>query len=121
MDFPLLIAEVMDKEPSLNEVWFNQSILCVLAMVVCFFLATKARWFFLSSVPVLVSLAAFSVGDVLDPFVGTAIGNEAGAEYVQGVCLGAICTIGLPIVSGLAGAMVCIRSTPSRVALDRAT
>lgn len=105
MNLPLLLAEVMDKEPSLKEVLFFQSILCLISIIACFFLAKHVRWLFLACIPVLLSLAAFLLGDILDPFVGPAIWEEAGPAYVYGICCGAIMMICIPIVGGIVGVM----------------
>lgn len=105
MNLPLLLAEVMDKEPSLKEVLLFQSILCLIALIACIYLARHVRWSFLACIPVLLSLVALTLGDILDPFVGPAIWEEAGAAYVYGICCGAILMICLPLVGGVAGAM----------------
>jgi hypothetical protein len=71
-------AEVMDKEPSIADNWFATGI-CSFAAI----LAWRFRWWAGGAVAALFLITRLSVWSELhDPFVGPAIIQEAGSEYV---------------------------------------
>jgi hypothetical protein len=74
----LLFLEVMDKELSLLAVWGIFAGLGFLSLV----LARLKRWLGVVSLPLMAFFASAQVGELLDPFVGPAILEEAGRAYV---------------------------------------
>jgi len=89
-----LMAEVMDKEPSLPFV-----LALFLGIAVMGYLLTRyRRW--LLPIPLLAAgfFAWGQVGELQDPFVGPAIRAEAGMSYVILSYAVMLCAIALPIV-----------------------
>ena len=79
--FPLMFAEVADKEPARNLFLFFGG-LCVLAALPM----RKSRWLAVIAIPVASLWAAvvwlFIQSEIRDPFVGPAILRELGYSYV---------------------------------------
>ena len=71
-------AEVMDKEPSLMQ---NMA-LGLVSTVLCLLAARFKPWLLLLVVPLPALYFWYLVGEIRDPFVGTAMFNEAGAIYI---------------------------------------
>src|SRR5262245_55624356 len=78
MRIPVLLAEVMDKEPTLAWVWTTFAILGLLGTG----LALVNRWLVLLVFPVTFLFAWILLDELHDPFVGPAIVSEAGRWYV---------------------------------------
>jgi hypothetical protein len=91
MGAPLLaVAEVMDKEPSLSEVW----LLAIAASAVAFVACRWKPWLALATAPLpLLYLASF-IDEVTDRHVGPAIISEAGVSYVV------LCSLAFLLVAG---------------------
>ena len=73
-------AEVMDKEPSLSEVWLVALPAAIVSLIACRF----SPWWTLLTVPIFLLYLASFINEVTDPFVGPAILAEAGWTYVAG-------------------------------------
>lgn len=78
-------AEVMDKELPLTAIWANLTVCSCLT----FMAGYRSLWFLLITLPFL-AISLWQLQEILDPFVGPAIQNEAGpvyllSSYAQGV------------------------------------
>lgn len=71
-------AEVMDKEPSIPEVWLWTAIFAT----VCALLSQEREWLPIVVWPVSAGYALAQLEDLLDPYVGPEILAEAGYGYV---------------------------------------
>jgi hypothetical protein len=71
------LFEVMDKEPSLLQVWF----LFLLVGVGGFLLCRYRSWLLAMVLPIVLFLAWGHLSEMHDPFVGPAIAREAGRAY----------------------------------------
>jgi hypothetical protein len=74
-----VLLEVMDKEPSLPEVW-SAAIFLAAAGAIAGFL--RPRWLF-AVLPLTIAVSWVHLSELRDPFVGTAIRAEVGAAYVS--------------------------------------
>ena len=93
----ILPLEVMDKAPSLPTIWGAAVVLGGAG----YFLARVRRWLVLP-VLALVAIAAWAVfGELLDPYVGPGILQEAGFWYVGQICA-AVALAVILCVAGLA-------------------
>ena len=71
------IFEVMDKEPSLLQVW----LLFLFVSVGGFLLCRYRSWLLAVVLPLALFLAWGHLSELHDPFVGPAIAREAGRDY----------------------------------------
>jgi hypothetical protein len=74
----LLLAEVMDKEPTLPELF----LIPVIVGVFTFLLIRWSRWFFFPAFLLSFLLGWAVTSEVRDPYVGPAIVREAGYYYI---------------------------------------
>jgi hypothetical protein len=89
-------AEVMDKEPTIGEVW----LLALGASVVAFVACRWKPWLALVTAPYpLLYLASF-VSEITDPYVGPAIRAEAGLSYIFW-CSGAFAVVAAAHIGGI--------------------
>jgi hypothetical protein len=79
MSFPVIIAEVVDKEPSLIAIWLSHVLLAGLGYYLC-----RRNWRWLFAVAPLSSYAVwFGAIDLWDKSVGPAILVESSSFFVQ--------------------------------------
>lgn len=98
-------AEVMDKEPSLVQIWM----LAVLSAIVIYLCLRFFRWWIVVPVIVLAHLANGAIFfEIHDPHVGPAIVAEAGVSYVVQAYL----AYALVVVATIAGAVQYRRTSP---------
>jgi hypothetical protein len=96
---PLLLAEVMDKEPSVVAVLAWAMAGAVVGFVAC----RRFPWLTIALFP-LASLLPFAVAqEVLDPYVGPAIMQEAGAGYAAACLVSLAMGIAGPLAGGVLG------------------
>jgi hypothetical protein len=79
MPFPLIIAEVLDKEPSLISIWLSHVLVAGLAYVLC---RRNWRWLF-AFLPLSAFGVWFGAVDLWDNSVGPAILTESRSFFVQ--------------------------------------
>jgi hypothetical protein len=78
MNMLATLFEVMDKEPSLLDVW-----VLFLSLGVGGFLLSRFRyWLLFVALPFLLLFAWLHLGELNDPFVGPSIVREAGQSYI---------------------------------------
>ena len=97
MTQPFFIAEVMDKEPTLLAIWT-----CALLLAGLGGAAASLRWW--ASLLIAACAAILSVGMLLeidDPFVGSAIGSEAGSNYIFQVFIASVGAVGTPLIAAV--------------------
>ena len=96
-----VIAEVMDKEPTIAEIWT----FCLWASAVTFILSIvlslAGRRTFFVIFPICLFIAYGTVSETWDAYVGPAILIEAGPDYVFQCHLAASCIIMAWIAAGL--------------------
>ncbi len=96
-----VIAEVMDKEPIIAEIW----IFCLWASAVTFILSIvlslAGRRVYFAVFPICLLVAYGTVSETRDEYVGPAILVEAGPDYVFQCHLAASCIIMAWIAAGL--------------------
>jgi hypothetical protein len=73
-----VVAEVMDKEPTLASLW----VAAVFCSAIGFALVRFRPWLLIAAVAVAAWLALRILPEIYDPFVGPAIRAEAGLKYV---------------------------------------
>ena len=73
-----MLLEVMDKEPSLPEVWSAAIILAAAGAIAGFL---RPRWLF-AILPLTAAASWVLLSELRDPYVGPAIRAEAGEDYV---------------------------------------
>jgi hypothetical protein len=82
--FPIILAEVADKEPSLRFFIFIGAV-CILAALPIL----KCKWLAVVAIPIALAWAAFVrlfvLSELDDPFVGPAIARELGQFYIFSV------------------------------------
>ena len=91
-----ILLEVMDKEPSLPTIWLTYLALGIGG----FFAGRFRRWLVALPAFLILGFAVAQLSEWLDPFVGPAMRNEAGAFYFvqSGVALaiaGTLCALGM--------------------------
>ena len=91
----LLLFEVMDKEPPLVQRAIVYSVLSVAGWV----LARKRWWLGLVVLPIVAVFAWTDVGELNDPFVGSAIIKEAGLLHVLMWYAFMLAGIGVPVLT----------------------
>ncbi len=91
------IFEVMDKEPTLVEVW----LISLFLSAVGYFLCSRNYKFIFIIFPLTVVYAAALVLELNDPQVGSTILQEAGKGYVIQNYLAIAIAVGLPILSAV--------------------
>jgi hypothetical protein len=97
MNVSLIFFEVMDKEPSLVQIWVVSLVLGVGG----FFLA-KYRYWLLAVVLAIASLLAWSqLSELSDPLVGPVIIREAGYSYVVQSYVAIAIAFMLPIIGAV--------------------
>ena len=79
MRFPVIIAEVLDKEPNLATIWLSHLSLAGLGYYLC---RRDWRWLF-AVVPLSTYAVWFGATDLWDKFVGPAILQESRSFFVQ--------------------------------------
>ena len=77
--FPVVISEVLDKEPSLTTIWLSYALLAGLAYWLC---RRSGQWLF-AFVPLSTYAVWFGATDLWDKFVGPAILQESRSFFVQ--------------------------------------
>jgi hypothetical protein len=77
------LAEVMDKEPTLSEVW----VLAAIAWVIAFAACRSNAWFSLATAPLPLLYVSSFVSEIADRHVGPAIMAAAGISYVVSCAL----------------------------------
>ena len=93
----MILFEVMDKEPSLVEIWITTLILGVGG-----FFLVKYRYWFLPVVLAIATLLAWAHhSELRDPSVGPDIIREAGYNYVVHSYLAMAITLLLPIIGAI--------------------
>ena len=93
-----VLAEVMDKEPSILRNW-----LVLLGLGVLGLALSRFRWWAgLLALPLVVLYAGVLLTEQLDPYVGPAIRHEAGLTYPIQAGIAAVLAIGFTLV-GAAG------------------
>jgi hypothetical protein len=93
---PLAHAEVMDKEPSLAEVWLVALPLAVLSFFACRF----SPFLSLLTLPLPVLYLVAFLGEVTDPWGGPAMLSEVGWLYVVG-CTAAFIAVAVAHLLGV--------------------
>jgi hypothetical protein len=78
MHAPVILAEVMDKEPTLAWIWTTFLVLALLGSA----LSLVNRWLALLVLPITCFFAWATLDELQDPFLGPAILDEAGRGYV---------------------------------------
>ena len=89
-------AEVMDKEPSVGQIW----LLAIPASFVAFYACRFNPWLAVLTLPLPVLYAAGFISEALDPSVGPAILAEAGWSYVLAFAL-AFVAVGAAHIVGM--------------------
>ena len=79
MRFPVIVTEVLDKEPSLTAIWLSYILLAVLGYWLC---RQDARWLF-AFVPLSIFAVWFGAVDLWDKSVGPAILHESRSFFIQ--------------------------------------
>ena len=97
MNSPAMILEVMDKEPSLLQIWT----LCLVVGVGGFLLSRFRYWLILIVLPVALILAWGQLSELHDPFIGPDILREAGYSYVAQSYVAMAIAVILPSVGAL--------------------
>jgi hypothetical protein len=92
---PILLAEVMDKEPAAP--WLLAWGLAI--ALVLFFAVRFSRWLLLLFLPVACVAAVGLTSEIRDPFIGPAILQEAGYSYA---CIGYVAATA-PFIACLLG------------------
>jgi hypothetical protein len=98
MQHLLIFAEVMDKEPSLTQIWTEFGVLILLGTG----LTLLHRWLALLVVPIIFLYAFGTLDELQDPYVGPAMLHEAGRGYVIQSYLAVILALTAPPIALLA-------------------
>ena len=77
--FPVVLVEVLDKEPSLAKIWLSHALAAGLAYSLC---RKDWRWLF-AFFPLSVCVVWFGIGELWDRWVGAAILHESKSLVVQ--------------------------------------
>ena len=88
------LFEVMDKEPSLLQVW----LLFLLVGAGGFLLCRYRSWLLAVVLPIALFLAWGHLSELHDPFVGPAIAREAGRDYFTQSYVAMALAVVLPLV-----------------------
>jgi hypothetical protein len=88
-------AEVMDKEPTLPQIWGNVPQGIVIGFIAC----RLFPWFAVISLPYTLNHHFGVIEEMISPFIGPAMRQEAGFSYYAQVFLGA----GLIVASHILG------------------
>jgi hypothetical protein len=88
------LFEVMDKEPSLLQVWF----LFLLVGIGGFLLCRYRTWLLAVVLPIVLFLAWGHLSELRDPFVGPAIAREAGRDYFTQSYIAMALSMALPFL-----------------------
>jgi hypothetical protein len=97
--YVFVVAEVMDKEPTLATLWATAGVIALAGVA-----AARLRWW-LAALPTLVG-AVFAQGvlvELYDPYVGPAILREAGRSYVLGGHAASVVALIVPIGAAYVG------------------
>ena len=82
MSIPVVVAEVLDKEPSAGLIWLTHAPVAVLGYWLC-----RRRWWWLTVfLPLSLYTVWFGAVDLWDKFVGPAIFQESSSLYIQWHC-----------------------------------
>ena len=99
-------AEVMDKEPSVGQVW----LLAIPVAFIAFFACRFKPWFAVLTLPLPLLYIGWFISEALDPSVGPAILAEAGWSYFVACALAFVVVVAAHIL----GVMAWHRRRPTR-------
>ncbi len=92
--FPAVAAaEVMDKELFLAQIWTW----CLLGVLLGFALCRLRAWLIFVVLPIMLVLPIAAIVELQDPYVGPAILEEAGYNYVIQIYVASLVTIAGPV------------------------
>lgn len=97
MKVSVIFFEVMDKEPSLVQIW----LLSLVIGVGGFFLARYRYWLLAVVLAVAAVLAWSQLSELRDPLVGPAIVREAGYSYVVQSYVAIAIALMLPLIGAI--------------------
>ncbi len=90
------VAEVMDKEPTVTQIWLSAAIGGAIGFIACRFRA----WLLVIALPLTTALPLSTVLETYDRFVGPDIRREAGMQYA----IQAHLALAIVVISNLIGA-----------------
>ena len=96
---PALLFEVMDKEPSLVQIWIE----CFVLGIGGLFLSRYRYWLAIAVLALVLILAWLQISELRDPFVGRDIVREAGRGYVVQSYLALAIAMTLPTIGAIIG------------------
>jgi hypothetical protein len=96
---PAILFEVMDKEPSLIQIWIECLVLGIGGLV----LARYRYWLAVCVLAFALVLAWLQISELRDPFVGPDIVREAGHNYVVQSYLAITIALMLPTIGAIMG------------------
>ena len=94
-----LLLEVMDKEPSLVQIWIE----CIVLGIGGLFLSRYRYWLAIAVLTLVLILAWLQISELRDPFVGRDIVREAGRGYVAQSYLALAVAVMLTTVGAIIG------------------
>jgi len=94
-----LLFEVMDKEPSLVQIWIE----CVVLGIGGLFLSRYRYWLAIAVLALALTLAWLQISELRDPFVGPDIVREAGHGYVVQSYVALTIAVALPTIGAIIG------------------
>jgi len=96
---PVFLFEVMDKEPSLVQIWIESLVVGIGGLI----LSRYRYWLAVFFLEVALIMAWLQISELRDPFVGPDIVREAGHGYVVQSYVAMVIAVILPTVGAIVG------------------